>query len=213
MSTNFIGSADNLCPAPPKLPPTTGSAHLQGPLQDKAAFVAEYLLNLSNQETPLIFFNRFQGGFVVSPRDPAFSVCSSPDLVQTNKSFIDPVLGALQGVTCSGDSTSNSSQLSLNLFPCFNCPNYYQPNSTCPSPSSTSSPLPSCYSVDAFSATCFQNEACSLPESAGGVSATYVPQVDDVAITVWYNNVVSNASHYIMDRPKTMCPITSYMYM
>ena len=233
VSTKFIGSADNLCPAPPKLPPTTGSTSLQGPLQDKGAFVAEYLLHLSTQETPLIFFNHFQGGFVVSPRDPAFSVCSSPDPVQTNKSFIDPVLGALQGVTCSGDS----SELSLNLFPCFNCFNYYKPNSTCPSPSSTPSPLPSCYSVDASSATCFQNKTCPFPESGGGVSATYVPQVDDVAITVWYNNVVSNASHYIrdcpqdnathyirdcpqdnathyiMDCPKTRCPITSSMYM
>ena len=194
LSTNFISSSDNLCPSPPKLNPNA----TVGPLQDKGVFVAEHLLNLSADQGTLIFFNHFQGGFVVSPRDPAFSVCSSPDPAQTNNQFINPVLSALEGVECSGDSSFNSSLLSLGLLYC-NCSGSQSGGGTCPAPSTA--PLPSCYSVDASSSACFQNNACK--KSKEGVSAISVPQDDNVAITVWYNNVVSTL-HYVSDCPSVM---------
>ena len=189
-------SAGNFCPAPPKLSFPPGSTP-QGPLQDKATFVAEHLLSLSTQEGPTVFFNRFQGGFVVSPRDPAFSVCSAPTPATTCP-IIQKVSTVLQDVTCMEEDLAYSLDLSLSNLTCA-CSRNISSLTTCLPPFCTANGLPtlsSCYAMDGNPSACLQGLSCfgsgcgTTQGSGRPVSATYPPQDSNVSITVWYNNQV-----------------------
>ena len=66
----------SLCPSPP---PVTVGTQPNGAIDSENTFVAEHLLNLSTSLQPSVFFGRFLAGFVMSSRDPPYSVCGCSD--------------------------------------------------------------------------------------------------------------------------------------
>ena len=194
-------SVDDFCPTPPKLPLSPGSTPLYGPLQDKGAYVAEQLLNLATQQGSTVFFSRHQGGFVVSPRDPPFSVCSAATSSQTCPA-IQKVSTVLQNVGCGGEELPRSLALSLKNLSCVCSSNLSSPDflaSCLPYPFCSSSSIPtlsSCYAVDGVPSACLQRLSClnggcgSAQGSSRPMAATYPPQDNNVSLTVWYNNQV-----------------------
>ena len=195
-SSAYPDSANDFCPTPPKLPLSPSSTPLSGPLQDKGTYVAERLLNLATQQGPTVFFNRYQGGFVIGPRDPPFSVCSAATPSQTCPA-IQKVSTLLQNVGCGQRELPKSLDLSLNNLTCV-CSQNISTLTTClPNCSASSVPtLSSCYAIDGRPSRCLQDLSCFVDGcgTAQGnnrpVSATHPPQDSNATITVWYNNQV-----------------------
>ena len=138
---------------------------------------------------------------MVSPRDPAISVCSGTTTTTPNQTcpLIRKVSTVLQDVTCGNGGLGNSLDLSLRNLTCACSRNITSVASCIPSPfcAGTGLPtLPSCYAVDGLSSGCLQGLSClgsgcgTASGSGRPVYATYPPQDNNVAITVWYNNQV-----------------------
>lgn len=106
-------SRSRLCPSPPKLSYTAASASQPaGLLQSQNVYIAELLLRTAQEETPDVFFRRFQAGFSLTVREPPHSVCgcTQTEDVCTNSPYIS-------ALTTDPTSTGNISRYSFNQ-PC-----------------------------------------------------------------------------------------------
>ena len=65
----------DLCPTPPQLSLNDAENDASGRLESENVFVDETLLRKGNDMDPEVFIRRIQAGFVLSYRDPPFSVC------------------------------------------------------------------------------------------------------------------------------------------
>jgi ATP-binding cassette subfamily A (ABC1) protein 3 len=199
-------TADNYCPFPPSvsIDDQYGQDLPEGPLEGINVYVAEKLLNLSLELEINDFFVRFQGGFVLHPPEPSYSVCSCNnsqvscgDLgnTLTNWTFSLPP-PAIEGI-----STIPAPFSSLLSGICYN------PLLVPPSPSDCElfNNTDWDYNYDYLTmdcanyGTCSGNGVCNCTGSTqcstgecgcriGRTSQPTPPQSNRMAVTVWYNN-------------------------
>jgi ATP-binding cassette subfamily A (ABC1) protein 3 len=98
-----------LCPASPviSINERFGSSVPIGPLDDVNVYVAEKLLQVSNDLNPTVFDSRFQGGFVIhsSPK-AAYEACGSEDIAETCQ-YLSPALASSATALSSLSFTDN----------------------------------------------------------------------------------------------------------
>ena len=156
--------------------------------------MAERLLNLSSSLQPLVFFLRYQAGFVLHSLSPAYTSCGC------NSS-----LGACSTLhLASTDESSNPSMFfnsSVLQFPgaiafC---------NQSIFGALSTFNPITSCsqstnYTFNGLLSSCMDTSSCNGSEcrcmsssQECRVGSNYLPQQAKEHVTVWYNNEVSPA--------------------
>ena len=183
----------NFCPSPPPISLTDLNSP-SGALDDKNVFVAEYFLNLSVSLQQVVFFQRYQAGFVLHSLSPPYLTCGCGTIATSCLSLHLASAGGFAENTGSGDSmlmpsTSPPLQLASLGASCGQLIN---------STSQTFNPITSCttptnYTFNGLLQNCMNFASCNGTDCRCGdcaVGTNYQPQLPKQHVTVWYNNEV-----------------------
>ena len=167
------------CPTPPAV--MVGSQET-GALDSINIYVAEHLLNVSEEVELALFFQRFAAGFVIHTPDPPYAACGDVDVNISCKNLV-PARTSFQirpeFLTTSLDPT----------LPCRSEINVTM-NDDCDqlSPSNWSS------SYDPLLEACIATYSCGPPlsimDALVGLQSSDPPEPTRASATVWYNNQV-----------------------
>ena len=205
----FDASIGNYCPASPQLSVNDAlNGSVSGPLDSDNTYIAEYLLRVSDDLLPSVFFHEVQAGFVVSYQEPALSFCKQNDATDNRK--IVALLEILANMSAFNfnDEECNETLLMCrdeiyagNFSACKraleldNCVGDVLPNITT-IPGSFYNSLP--YNLQQY----LYGYLCPSSES---VTKVYPVQDNTMTVTIWYNNQVSHTSYEILDECLALC--------
>ena len=169
------------CPSPPAISinaPNPPSGRLEG----YDVYVAEHLLNISNDITASVFHRRFVGGFVLHPPNPIYSTCGCQSRVESCQ-ILSPALASIDL------STMGCCPLFANLSAIDSCTNSTMWSETYHGFNDACLDFTLCTNDDfAQGQGCMYPNLCSEP-LVGKVSPPY-PTTDDLSVTIWFNNQV-----------------------
>ena len=202
-------SIGHYCPLPPQMSIDDAiNSSAAGPLDSDNTFIAEYLLEASNDLQPLVFFQEVQAGFVVSYQEPALAFCNmSQSSNETRR------LSALLSVLANISAFNLSSECVMLLNNCSegNASSCLEALTDCVDDALPDiSPIPGDYYNNITYDMRLYLHTYACPEEAKGASVAkvYPVQSDTMTVTIWYNNEVS----YIHVHVHVLCRFNACMY-
>ena len=168
---------ENFCPTPPTV--TVGSQET-GALDSISVYVAEHLLEVSEEVELALFFQQFAAGFVVHSPDSPYATCGDEN-EDISCARLVPALTSFQTSLQYLNSTNpiNACLSTLNSTVNQNC--------------SQLSPANWSTHYDGYLEACIAIATCGTPSSGNSLvgkqsSNPHKPNI--VSVTVWYNNQV-----------------------
>ena len=181
------------CPNPPAI--SINAQFPFGRLEGYDVYVAEHLLNISNDITAAVLHQRFVGGFVLHPPNPAYSTCGCQSREESCQ-ILTPAL------TASNVSSMDCCSLFANLSAIAPCTDSTQWSETYNGLSDDCLDFTLCSDEPQFAAppmnvypnTSTFPEQCMYPnctERLVGKVSPPSPTTNKTAVTIWFNNQVT----------------------
>lgn len=176
----FVASS-SFCPTPPTV--AVGSQET-GALDSFNVFVAEHLLNVSEEVELALFFQQFAAGFVVHSPDPFYATCGDEN-ENVSCASLAPALSSFE---ISPEHINRSDPISACLL---------ESNDTMNQNCGQLPPANWSSSYNAYLEACIVMSSCGPPSSGTslvGKQSANPPQPTKASATVWYNNQVRTSS-------------------
>ena len=187
----------DLCPRPPQLSIDDVQDNINGKLDSENVFVDEALLRKGNELDPEVYIRKIQAGFVLSHRDPPYSVCGCSDIEYFTQEYIDQLT---ECTTVSGAQLYALNQDSMFAGDLEWLSRDCNDSNVVSGSGSGDMLFNGDYTVDGVSANILQLLACvneSFHDGCDGESrnnrpvAEYYPnQTSQISATIFYNNNV-----------------------
>lgn len=181
------------CPTPPGLNiDDYSNSSIRGPLDSDNTYVAEYLLGVSDDLQPSVFFQEVQAGFVVSYQEPALTLCGCSDSESRQATGLLDILYNISAFNftaeCNETLTACRDELYQGPYDFSSCEDALMNGCV---PDDLNITLPGGYYENLPYDMQLALLNLKFPCSRQSVAKTYPVQEDTLTVTIWYNNQVS----------------------
>ena len=198
-------NSEDLCPTPPQVSLSDVAGGARGRVESDTVFLDEALLRRATDMDPEVYIRRIQAGFLVSYRDPSYSVCGCSDTEFFATEYVGELADCRRVQGAEMYALRDDSTLATPLtWLSDECPQFNGSGSGSEAGNSTEYLFNGNYLVDGVSANLLQNSACAVNSSTGKsvgcmcesfdnrpVGKYYPDQTPQITATVFYNNNVS----------------------